>query len=91
MSVPLFEALWQRSRIETSRGEVRLAAADGAQVPVHLALRLLPADGLAQTSMVIADLTEQKRYQEIMASEVFATSVLDQRRMPSWSATRRGR
>ena len=77
-SVPLFEALWQRSRTEASRGEVRLVAADGSQVPVYLALRLLPADGLAQTSMVIADLTEQKRYQEIMASEVFATSVLDQ-------------
>jgi PAS domain S-box-containing protein len=77
-SVPLFEAIWQRSRNETSRGAVRLAAASGAQVPVYVALRLLPADGLAQTSVVIADLTEQKRYQEIMASEVFSTSVLDQ-------------
>ena len=77
-SVPLFDALWQQSRTESSRGEVLLATADGAQVPVYLALRLLPADGLAQTSVVIADLTEQKRYQDIVASEVFATSVLDQ-------------
>jgi PAS domain S-box-containing protein len=77
-SVPLFEALWQRSRNEVSRGEVQLTAVGGALVPVYLALRLLPADGLAQTSIVIADLTEQKRYQDIMASEVFSTSVLDQ-------------
>lgn len=77
-SLPRFEAFWQRSRTEASRGEVRLVAANGGQVPVYLALRLLPADGLTQTSVVIADLTEQKRYQDIMASEVFATSVLDQ-------------
>jgi PAS domain S-box-containing protein len=77
-SVPLFEALWQRSRTEASRGEVHVVAANGADVPAYLALRLLPADGLPQTSIVVADLTDQKRYQEIMASEVFATSVLDQ-------------
>ena len=77
-SVSLFEALWQRSRSETESGRSPPCRGHGAQVPVYLALRLLPADGPAQTSMVIADLTEQKRYQEIMASEVFATSVLDQ-------------
>jgi PAS domain S-box-containing protein len=77
-SVSLFESLSQRSRTESSRGEVRLLAANGMHVPAYLALRLLPADGLAQTSVVIADLTEQKQYQEIVASEVFATSVLDQ-------------
>jgi PAS domain S-box-containing protein len=77
-SVSLFEAMWQRSRNETSRGKVHLTTAGATQVPVYLALRPLPTDGLAQTSLVIADLTEQKRYQDIMTSEVFATSVLDQ-------------
>ena len=77
-SVPVFNALWQRSRIETSRGEVRLATVSGVQVPVSLALRRLPTDGLGQTSMVIADSTEQKRHQEILAPEIFSTSVLDQ-------------
>ena len=86
-----FEALWQRSRNETSRGEVGLVAADGRQVSVCLALRLLPADGRAQTSVVIADLTEQRRHREVVASEVLATSVLDRARTPSWSATRRGK
>jgi PAS domain S-box-containing protein len=77
-SVPLFEALWQRSRMGTSCGEVRLMAAGGVTVPVYLALRVLPVEGPAQTSVVINDLTEQKRHQEIMASEVFAASILDQ-------------
>ena len=71
-------ALWQRSGSEADRGEVSLLAAGGAQVPVYLALRPLPGDGLVQTSVVIADLTQQKRHQEIMASEVFSTSILDQ-------------
>lgn len=77
-SVSLYEALRQRSRDEASRGEVYLVAADGGQVPVYLAFRLLRDRGLRRTSIVIADLTEQKRYQEIMAAEAFATSVLDQ-------------
>ncbi len=77
-SVPLFEALCQRDGSNASRSEVCLIAADGRQVPAYLAIKLLSTDGPAQTSAVIADLTELKRYQEIMASEVFATSVLDQ-------------
>ena len=76
-SLALFERVWQRSGSEADRGEVSLLAAGGAQVPVYLALRPLPGDGLVQTSVVIADLTQQKRHQEIMASEVFSTSILD--------------
>ena len=71
-SLPAFESLWQRSRTEPSRGEVTLAAADGSQVAVHLTLNLLPSDDPTQTSVVITDLTEQKRHQEMVAAEAFA-------------------
>jgi PAS domain S-box-containing protein len=77
-SRPLFDALIRHSRSETSRGDVELIAADGRAVPVHLALKLLATDGTSQTSVVITDLTEQKRHQEILASEAFSRAIFDQ-------------
>jgi PAS domain S-box-containing protein len=71
-SQPVFQSLWQRSRKEVSRGEVTLAAADGTQVAVNLALKVLSPDEPTQTSIVITDLTEYKRYQEVLAAEAFA-------------------
>ncbi len=71
-SLPVFESLWQRSRIEPSRGEVTLTATDGSQVDVQLTLNLLPSEEPIQTSVVITDLTEQKRHQEMVAAEAYA-------------------
>ena len=71
-SLPVFESLWQRSRNEPSRGEVTLTTADGSQVVVHLTLNLLPSAEPIQTSVVITDLTEQKRHQAMVAAEAFA-------------------
>lgn len=71
-SLPIFDSLWQRSRYEPSPGEVTLAAADGTQVAVHLILNLLPSDEPNLTSMVVTDLTEQKRHREIVAAESLA-------------------
>ena len=77
-SVPVFEALLHSSRDETNRGEVTLAAADGTLVPVYLTISLLHSDGPANTSVVITDLTQQKRYQEIVTAEAASNSILDQ-------------
>ena len=71
-SLPAFGSLWQRSRNEPARGEVTLRALDGAEVSAHLALNPPATNDAAQTSVVITDLTEQKRHQEIMAAEKFA-------------------
>ena len=43
-----------------------------SQVVAHLALNLLPSDEPTQTSVVITDLTEQKRHQEMVAAEAYA-------------------
>jgi PAS domain S-box-containing protein len=72
-SLPTFDLLWQRSRTEPSRGEVTLRANDDIQVVVHLTFNLLPSDEPSQTSVVITDLTEQKRHQEIVAAEALAS------------------
>ena len=74
----VFEALLRNRGNESSRGEVGLAAADGTQVPVHLAFRLLSTEEPSLISLVITDLTEQKRHEKIVASEAFSSSILDQ-------------
>ena len=71
-SLPVFESLWQQSHCEPSRGEVTLATADGDEIVVQLTLNPLPSNEPPQTSVVIADLTEQKRHQEIVAAEAYA-------------------
>jgi PAS domain S-box-containing protein len=71
-SRPVFEMLWQHSHKEPIRGQVALAAADGSEVPVQLSLNVLPFDELNQTSIVITDLTDEKRHEEMAAAERFA-------------------
>jgi PAS domain S-box-containing protein len=71
-SQPIFESLWQHSHAEPIRGQVALAAADGSKVPVQLSLNVLPFDELNQTSMVITDLTDERRHEEMAAAERFA-------------------
>ena len=47
-------------------------------MPVHLAFRLLSTEEPSLISLVITDLTEQKRHEKIVASEAFSSSILDQ-------------
>lgn len=77
-SQPLFEALLRESQLRSARGEITLLAADGTQVPVLLAMRVLSEESPRLISAVLADLTEQRRHREIMASATFASSILDQ-------------
>jgi PAS domain S-box-containing protein len=77
-SQPLLEALLRESLEGSRRAEVTLLAADGTQVPVLLALRVLSEATPRLISAVLADLTEQKRHREMMASATFASSILDQ-------------
>jgi PAS domain S-box-containing protein len=77
-SLPLFEALLRESRDESSRVEVSLAAADGTEVPALLAIHVVSEESPRLISAVVSDLTEQKRQQEIVASEAFSGSILDQ-------------
>ena len=63
-SLPAFEALLHNSRTQSSQCEVILSAADGVQVPALLASRPVSMAGSNLISMVITDLTEQKRQSE---------------------------
>lgn len=77
-SLRLFEALLREGSNDGSRGEVALIAADGTEVPALLALRVLTRDIPRLISLVVSDLTEQKRHRKMAASEAFSSAILDQ-------------
>jgi two-component system, chemotaxis family, CheB/CheR fusion protein len=71
----LVEALL--SRAESGEGEVTLLTANGTQVPAYLAVRALPLEEVVVLCLVVTDLTEQKRNEQIMADERLARSILE--------------
>ena len=77
-TLPVFDALFQCDDEASSRSEIALSAADGSTVPVMAACRLFYSDGLKLVSVVITDLTELKRNEEMAASEAFVSSIIDQ-------------
>ena len=68
-------AAWARSN---SRGEMVLQAADGTLVPAFLACNSFRVDDFQSVCLVVTDLTEQKRQEEILASEALARAILEQ-------------
>lgn len=73
-----YEALLRHCQKKSAKGEVALIAGDGREVSVHLSLSLLPLEDTQCISIVVTDLTEQKRQQELVASEKLLRSILDQ-------------
>jgi PAS domain S-box-containing protein len=75
---PLVEALFQIHQ-EDHRDEVRLRAAKGAEVPCLLSVsRMPPEDFSAKLSLVVTDLREQKRQEEILAAGRLSRAILEQ-------------
>jgi len=72
------QALLQQGKQGAAKGELTLRAEDGAQVPVLASVSPLRMQGAPVLCMVVTDLTEQKRYEEIVAAERLARSILDQ-------------
>lgn len=58
-------------------GEVELLAADGARIPAYLAVSMLPVEDDPILCLVVTDLTEQKRNEQIVADERLARSILE--------------
>ena len=71
-SLPFSNRSGTQSHSEPSRGEVTLRCRRRHEIAIHLTVNALASDEPAQTSVVITDLTEQKRHQEIVAAEAFA-------------------
>ena len=90
------QAAWRASvsaaRSRSVRREFMLRRADGGMIPALLALGPLPADtGEAALSLVVTDLTEQRRTEAIVAAERFLRSILEQAAEPIVVCDARGR
>lgn len=72
----LVSALLTQSTFRKS--EVRLRTDDAALVPVYLAIENLLLDGAECFCLIVTDLSEQKRNEEIVAAEKLARSILEQ-------------
>jgi len=61
-----------------SEAQLRLKNGSGELLPVHVSSNALLLDGIECISLIVTDMTEQKRNQEIVAAERLARSILDQ-------------
>ena len=75
----LFQALFEQGLKGSSKIELALKSRDKKSVPVLLSISLLQYKDIPTAMcMVVTDLTEQKRNEEILAEEKLTTQILDQ-------------
>jgi PAS domain S-box-containing protein len=67
--VPRYETLVHHRCGGASRAEIRLAAKSGVVVPVYLSISSFESGTSAGACMVVTDLTEHKRHQELIFAE----------------------
>jgi len=63
---PLFADLLRRGQAASSQGELLLEGLDGTLIPAYLALAPLPLGDGSGLSLVVSDLTEQKKHQDLL-------------------------
>jgi PAS domain S-box-containing protein len=73
-----FQALLETGASGNSKGEVTLQSSDGTTAPAYLSLNSLEVDGARTVCLMVTDLTEQKRRDEIVRAERLARSILEQ-------------
>jgi PAS domain S-box-containing protein len=77
-SLRTLEALLRGRAGSSAKAEVEMVATDGDKVPVYLSATESWSDDHQLTCVIATDLAEQKRSQEIVASERLAALILDQ-------------
>lgn len=79
--LPRLDALLRQSQTggaKGAKGEMTLLSGEGSEIPTQLSLSPLPSEDTHSVSVVVTDLTEQKRQQELVASEKLLRSILEQ-------------
>jgi PAS domain S-box-containing protein len=74
---PLLAALLRDGLAAGVEGELMLRRSDGSRVPLFLGFSAL-REGAAGVCLIVADLTEQKRRERLVADEALARSILEQ-------------
>ncbi|HKV06856.1 MAG TPA: ATP-binding protein [Thermoanaerobaculia bacterium] len=73
---PVLQSILREGLRGAGKGELILDG-DGGPVPVYLAASALPSSGVEAVCLVITDLTEQKRNEQLVADERLARSILE--------------
>ncbi len=71
-------ALLECARRESVKAEIQLRKANGRSFPAYVSLNRLNIEGMDGFCMVVTDLTEQKRNEELAVAEKLARSILEQ-------------
>jgi PAS domain S-box-containing protein len=71
-------ALVENGLQSPTKGEVRLKALDGTDVPVYLSASHIAVDSLDRLCLMLTDLSEQKRNEQVVAAGKLANSILQQ-------------
>ncbi|BBD56805.1 PAS domain S-box protein [Planktothrix agardhii] len=74
----LFESLSQKANLGSGKAELTLIARDGTEVPVYLSINILNQKGVEVGCLIITDLSEQKRDEDIVAQERLTRLLLEQ-------------
>ncbi len=77
-----FDGLLAAAQRTSLRGELTVTKNDGSQVPVLISLSTVDAENDPSVCMIVTDLSEQKRSEEILASEQLARLILKQAAQP---------
>ena len=77
-NLPGFEVLLNQAASGSARAEFQLINRTGSSLPVYLGLTPVVTEAGASVCMVVADLSEQKRVEQILASEQQARAILNQ-------------
>jgi formate hydrogenlyase transcriptional activator len=72
------EFLLEKSARESCKGEIELVTGDGSALPVLLSCSKRDTGGTSGFNLVITDLSEQKRTEELLAEEKLARSIFQQ-------------
>ncbi|MGL6137711.1 MAG: PAS domain S-box protein [Planktothrix sp.] len=74
----LFQAISQKANSDSGKAELTLIARDGTEVPVYLSINILNQKGVDVGCLIITDLSEQKRDEDIVAQERLTRLLLEQ-------------
>ena len=74
----IYETLLKKSVESNSSEEISLKASDGTHIPAYISMQNLKVEGLEGISVIITDLTEQKRIEDVISSEKLSRYILNQ-------------
>ncbi len=74
---PLFAAILDQSALGAAKGELKLTAAE-EELPAYVSASRVEFDSQVCIGVIVTDLREQKRSQEIVVAEHLARSIVDQ-------------